>query len=177
MARYILTGAPGCGKTSIIRALEMKGYFVIEEAATDVIAYEQALGNLEPWKSSSFVDKIIYLQKQRQQQVDATSSRVEFYDRSPFCTYALAMYLSFEPPPSVMEAIAQIQDRKLYKKRVFFIENLGFIKHTDARKISYEDALRFEEIHRNVYIKFGYEIVKILPAPLLERVANILSMV
>ena len=44
MRRYILTGAPGSGKTSILRALGARGYSVVSEAATDVIADEQAHG-------------------------------------------------------------------------------------------------------------------------------------
>jgi len=47
MKRYILTGAPGSGKTSIILALQSRGYDVVEEAATAVIAAEQAQGNDE----------------------------------------------------------------------------------------------------------------------------------
>jgi predicted ATPase len=38
MKRYILTGAPGAGKTAIIRQLELDRFSVVEEAATDVIA-------------------------------------------------------------------------------------------------------------------------------------------
>jgi predicted ATPase len=38
MRRFIMTGAPGSGKTSILRALENLGYAVVEEAATDAIA-------------------------------------------------------------------------------------------------------------------------------------------
>ena len=34
MKRYILTGTPGAGKTSIIQALALRGYCVVEEAAT-----------------------------------------------------------------------------------------------------------------------------------------------
>lgn len=37
MPAYILTGAPGAGKTAILRLLEANGYPVVEEAATDVI--------------------------------------------------------------------------------------------------------------------------------------------
>lgn len=44
MKRYILTGTPGCGKTSIIRGLEMSGASVVAESATDVIAYKQMQG-------------------------------------------------------------------------------------------------------------------------------------
>ena len=45
MKRYILTGTPGSGKTSIIHELKNQEYAVVEEAATDVIALEQANGN------------------------------------------------------------------------------------------------------------------------------------
>jgi predicted ATPase len=46
--RYILAGAPGSGKTAIIRQLELDGFGVVEEAATDVIALDQARGVAEP---------------------------------------------------------------------------------------------------------------------------------
>lgn len=45
---YILTGAPGSGKTAVLRLLETLGYAVVEEAATDVIALGQAMGRAEP---------------------------------------------------------------------------------------------------------------------------------
>ena len=40
--RFIFTGTPGSGKTSVILALEKLGYVVVPESATDVIAEEQA---------------------------------------------------------------------------------------------------------------------------------------
>jgi len=43
MPAYILTGAPGAGKTAVLRLLEISGYAVVEEAATDVIALGNAL--------------------------------------------------------------------------------------------------------------------------------------
>jgi predicted ATPase len=36
--RYVLTGAPGSGKTSLLQALAARGWAVVHEAATDVIA-------------------------------------------------------------------------------------------------------------------------------------------
>ncbi len=44
MPSYILTGAPGAGKTAVLRLLEASGYPVVEEAATDVIALGNAPG-------------------------------------------------------------------------------------------------------------------------------------
>lgn len=40
MKRFIITGTPGSGKTTILRKLEVNGFSVVEEAATDVIALQ-----------------------------------------------------------------------------------------------------------------------------------------
>lgn len=177
MKRSILTGTPGCGKTSLLHALEMRGYFVIPEAATDVIAYEQALDVAEPWKDPEFIDKIVSLQRQRQQHASESSAPIQFYDRSPFCTYALAKYLKFVPSKTLMTEIERITENHLYEKKVFFIQNLGFCKPTDARKISYEESLIFEQIHLETYAHFGYDCQMIPSAPLLERMNAILGLI
>ncbi|WP_207706373.1 AAA family ATPase [Clostridium amazonitimonense] len=138
MKRYILTGTPGSGKTSIIRLLEIMGYLVVEEAATDIIALEQVQGNAEPWKDASFINKIVALQKQRQVQLSDLSSEVQIYDRSVFCTYALSKYLGYQPSKNIMEEINRVENQQIYQKKVFFIENLGFCQPSEARKISFE---------------------------------------
>ena len=62
MKRFIITGAPGAGKTAIIRQLELEGFSVVEEAATDVIASAHARGAAEPWTDSLFIDAVADLQ-------------------------------------------------------------------------------------------------------------------
>jgi predicted ATPase len=57
MPAYVLTGAPGAGKTAVLRLLETLGYPVVEEAATDVIALDNALGRAEPWNEHGFIDE------------------------------------------------------------------------------------------------------------------------
>jgi predicted ATPase len=69
MPGYILTGAPGAGKTAVLRLLEVKGHVVVEEAATDVIALGNALGHEEPWHDRTFIDKVVALQQQRQNSI------------------------------------------------------------------------------------------------------------
>lgn len=174
MKRYILTGTPGCGKTSIIRALEMTGASVVDEAATDLIAYKQMQGDLAPWERLKFIDDIIQLQKHRQIDMCSNYSDLHFYDRSPICTYALALYLGFDPSTNLMNEIERIHKHHIYEKRAFFVENLGFITNTDARKISFEDSLRFEQVHFDAYKKFDYECVIIPAGTVVERVEIIL---
>ncbi|HXN11600.1 MAG TPA: AAA family ATPase [Candidatus Acidoferrales bacterium] len=172
MKRYILTGTPGCGKTSIIRSLEVAGYLVVEEAATDIIALRQAQGIAEPHMDPSFIDDIINLQKQRQMRTDLASG-VQFYDRSPLCTYALSVWLGFPISMTLADEMERVAKAQIYKKEVFFIENLGFCEPTAARKISFEDSLKFEKVHEETYRSLGYECVRIAPQELAARVEQI----
>jgi len=172
MKRYILTGTPGCGKTSIIRFLEVAGYVVVEEAATDIIALRQAQGIAEPWTHPFFIDDITNLQKLRQTRI-ADVSGVQFYDRSPICTYALSVWLGFPISITLANEMERIEKEKIYQKQIFFIENLGFCEPSAARKISYEDSLRFEKVHEETYRSFGYECIRIAPQELSARVEQI----
>jgi predicted ATPase len=172
MKRYILTGTPGCGKTSIIRSLEVEGYLVVEEAATDIIALRQAQGIAEPHMHPSFIDDIINLQKQRQMRTDLASG-VQFYDRSPLCTYALSVWLGFPISMTLADEMERVAKAQIYQKQVFFIENLGFCEPTAARKISFEDSLKFEKVHEETYRSLGYECVRIAPQELAARVEQI----
>jgi predicted ATPase len=173
MKRYILTGTPGSGKTSIIHELKSQGYAVVEEAATDVIALEHGNGNSEPWMRSDFIDKIVCLQKQRQINTSTLPCELQFYDRSPICTYALSRHLGYPPSACLLEEMRRIERENIYQKQVFFIENLGFCQPTEARKISFEESLIFEKIHLEIYASFGYDLIKIPPHSLSKRVQSI----
>ena len=173
MKRFILTGTPGAGKTAILRRLQQDGFDVVEEAATDVIAQEQARGVAEPWTRHSFIDLIVDLQKRRQLRAANAPDEVQFHDRSVVCTAALASYLGYPASDALSCELERIRRGAVYQRRVFFVKNLGFIEPTEARRISFEDALRFERIHERTYRDFGFEIVPIGPGSVLDRAAEI----
>lgn len=171
MRRYILTGAPGAGKTSILRILAARGYPVVAEAATDVISAEQARGIGEPWQDHGFIDKIIELQRSRQ--LDQPRGPVEFYDRSPVCTLALAQYAGFEPSRALSAELDRVIAQEIYQRQVFFVRPIGFIEPTAARRISYEDSLRFEQIHEAIYARLNFRLIDVSPGPPEARAAFI----
>lgn len=173
MKRFILTGAPGSGKTAIIRQLEVDGFSVVEEAATDVIALKQAKGIAEPWMRHSFIDVIAELQRERRHRASANTDEVQFHDRSPICTLALAKYLEYPAPDVLSCELKHIKAENVFQKKVFFVRNLGFITHTEARRITFDEMLRFEKIHEDVYNEFGFTIISIEPGSLGERVAAV----
>src|SRR6266478_2967509 len=151
MRRFIITGAPRSGKTAIIRQLELDGFSVVEEAATDVIAAAQARGTAEPWTVPSFIDAIADLQKQRQIRASNQPGDLQFHDRSVVCTAVLALYLGYPTSVFLMRELERVSKEAIYEKRAFFIRNLGFITPTEARRISFEETLRFEKVHEETY--------------------------
>ncbi len=175
MKRYILTGAPGAGKTAILRQLECDGFSVVEEAATDVIALSHAQGIAEPWTNASFIDAIVALQKRREFRAAQETAVAQFHDRSVFCTLALATYLGFPVTEDLSREIKQVTDKAVFERKVFFIRNLGFVAPTEARRITFEESLRFERIHEETYRGHGFQIVFIEPGKLADRVATIRS--
>lgn len=170
MHRYILTGAPGAGKTVLLRALERAGYPVVEEAATDVIALAQAEGVAEPWTDPGFVDAIVRLQRQREERA---IGEVVFFDRSPVCALALARFLGHPVSALLVAELARIEG--LYERQVFLVRGLGFIIPTAARRISLEDALRFEAVHEEAYRELGYDLFPVAPGSPVERADALLA--
>lgn len=174
MRRHILTGAPGAGKTALLRRLETLGFSVVEEAATDVIALEQAQGRDAPHTDPGFILSILDLQQRRLAAAAALPVAVQFHDRSAICTHALCQFLGYRIPPDLARETARLSAEGVYGRRVLFIENQGFVTATPARRISFEDALVFEAVHERTYLEFGYELVRIPAQPLDERVAAVL---
>src|SRR5262245_11755485 len=114
MKRFILTGTPGAGKTAILRQLELEGFGVVEEAATDVIALEQAKGVVEPWLDPVFIDKVANLQRARTVRGKSQPDQVQFHDRSPVCTAALAAFLGYPLSETLSRELQHLENEQLY---------------------------------------------------------------
>lgn len=82
--RFILTGAPGSGKTAILRRLRERGWPVVDEAATEVIAREQTRGIDEPWTAPEFVSAIAALQRERRLEPVPAARRISYRDSLEF---------------------------------------------------------------------------------------------
>ncbi len=171
MQRLILTGAPGSGKTSVLMALRSRGYDVIQEAATAVICREQAQGDDEPWAQATFIDEIVALQ--RQLESVPRRSGLAFYDRSPICTLALSTYLGYPVSAALSAEIDRIRRERSYDRRVFFVREIGFCEPTAARRITFEDSLKFERLHEETYRALGYELVDVPRGDVADRADRI----
>ena len=167
MRRFILTGAPGAGKTTLIQALAARGHAVVEEAATDVNAELLAEGIADPSAAPDFIDRIVAYQYARRLDLDAD---LQFHDRSAICTLALCRYAGLPEPASLAAELADIEREGFYERRVFFVDNLGFMTPTPVRRISFEESLKFEAIHEAAYRELGYELLRVPRATVEARV-------
>jgi predicted ATPase len=177
MRRFILTGAPGSGKTSILRALAAAGYPVVAEAATDVMAARLVLGQAEPWADPRFIDRIAGLQRRRRAAPVSPGATVQIHDRSAVCTLALARHLGHPVTPLLAAEIAQITSGGFFDRRVFFVRPLGFIEPTEVRRISYAESLAFERIHETEYRRLGFDLIDVAAGTVAERAAAITAQI
>jgi predicted ATPase len=69
--------------------------------------------------------------------------------------------------------LKRVETGAIYQKQVSFIQNLGFITPTEARRISFEESRRFERAHEEIYRNFGFELVPIAPGSLLDRLDTV----
>ncbi|MDA1360136.1 AAA family ATPase [Glycomyces luteolus] len=172
----MLTGTPGAGKTTILGHLAAAGHTATAETATDLITEAQAAGDPLPWNAPGFLDAIADEQARRQRAADTLPGPVQYFDRSPVCTLALARLQNRPVGPALAAELDRIKAEAVYERRVLFVEHLGFITRTEARRIGFEEALHFERIHRAAYRELGYECVPVPPAPAAERAALVLRL-
>ncbi|HEY2017164.1 MAG TPA: AAA family ATPase, partial [Bryobacteraceae bacterium] len=132
----------------------------------------QAQGK-EPWTHPSFIDTVVGLQRDRQIRASYQPDEIQFHDRCAVCTAALAVYLGYPVSPLLASELERVKTEAIYQNRVFFIRNLGFITPTEARRITFEETLRFEKIHEEIYRDFGFDLVSVEPGSLVQRVSII----
>ncbi len=163
--RYILTGAPGSGKTSVALGLRRRGHAVVDEAVTDLIGASQAAGVDEPWLRGGFLDDVVILQRTRQLAAVPEELSVQVFDRSPLCTLALAYQLDLPVTPLLAAEVTRMIRDRVYEPTVFLVRPLGFIEATAVRRISYPEALEFQGVHETVYREHGFRLVDVDPGP------------
>ena len=170
--KYIITGGPGVGKTSILIGLELQGERVIPEAAIDIIQWYQAQGIKEPWNDPEFEQRVLRLQVQRERQVQFAPRCI--FDRSVIDGLAYCIFYGKGVDEERRKEVDLLVHNHEYKK-VFLIESLGFDNPTDRRQENIEASKKLEKLIEKTYSDLGFTVIKIRPDTLSNRIEMILK--
>jgi predicted ATPase len=169
MKRYVLTGGPCSGKTTVIRLLAECGHAILPELAREMIEKEVAKGgNLVPWiHPQKFEEAIARRQFWRELRVKRTE--VLFLDRGLIDTAAYCAMEGVKIPK-----ITSRFGKNRYDK-IFLLDLVPFHKQDDSRKENREFAEKVHKEIRKAYVAFGYDVIIVPMMTAEERVEFILN--
>lgn len=168
--RYVFTGGPGSGKTTILTAIENLGYCVAPEAARRIIK-ERLSGGLPPRpQPATFAKQILDLDIQQYRKFEAAGPVL--FDRS--ILDALYM-LNTSGSLSKDLAVKYVKDFP-YNEVAFFFPPWEEIYSTDSeRDQTFEESrVVFEEM-KHWYLQWGYTALEVPRVDIESRVHFVLE--
>lgn len=171
MARlFVISGGPCSGKTSLVKYLESKGFFVVHESARKLV--EEGIISLEDFKSKQKRDHIqrIIFKKQLEAEESILHEGIVFLDRSVVDGIAYYWIANLEPPREILS----VASKRNYEK-VFILEQLPFYEEDGIRHENIEEAKKIQELIIRAYTMLGYKIKFVPVMPLEERAVFVLK--
>ena len=161
--KYIITGAPGTGKTTLINRLTLE-YDCMPEISRFVILGEQRRGGVgTPWQDLDQFVTLVY--DAFIQQLEAMPEAL-FTDRS---LLDLIAYLQVEGK-SVPAALDQFCYQNYFFKRVFFTPTWEEIYHKDAqRQQEFNYCVELEKALLETYTERGFDLCELPKTSVEER--------
>lgn len=151
--RYVLTGGPATGKTTLLGELEKRGFPTVPEAARAV------LGQKRPRQMKILLRHQIELARQIQQaqkeHPNGTKSAVVF-DRSPVDPVA---YVEAHGEKPTKEILRQAKEFKC--DIVFLLEPLKKYRNDPIRLEDKGKAQKLHEHLRQAYARLGHKIIEV----------------
>ncbi|SEB87608.1 Predicted ATPase [Tenacibaculum sp. MAR_2009_124] len=164
MKRYIMTGAPSTGKTTLINALNKKGYTTFEEVSRRVIISEQeSNGTRTPWQDVKAFTDTVY--DKTINELDVPIKSTAFVDRGLADNIA---YLKLQRL-SIPEKFLNFDYHNFYHKKVFMLPLWKDIYIQDNQRLqSFEEAERLHVLLMETYQTLGFSL-QLLPKQSVEE--------
>lgn len=165
--RFVITGGPATGKSSIIEQLQKLGHSCFEEVSRSIIQTQNIQTSAKDFDFESAV-----FQERKTQYLAAT--KLHFYDRSMLDGLA---YMKLQNIPVPKQILTDLETHP-YQRKVFIAPAWKEIYHQDTERLeSFEEATAIDKSLRKIYQSFGYELVEIPLTTVEERVKFILSQI
>ena len=165
MSAYIVTGAPGTGKSTLLGHLG-RDYRTVAEPARELIAEHRAAGAELPG-TDDFISMILERSIRNHALAADSGDEVIFFDRGmPDCV-AYAVYLGADPVPS-REAVVRFR----YEPTVFLAPPWEDIYTTDEeRRMTFDQVGSFHDTLADAYAATDYQLVELPRSTVAERAA------
>ncbi len=170
--RYIISGGPGFGKTSIIHELENRKFKSIHEISRSIIKEQlEKGGTILPWKDlAAFIGRV--LEQRLQQHSQVMDEHIHFYERGMVDVLAYLIKDNLPIPPHYIKA-AQVNH---YNQLVFLTPPWKEIYLIDnERKEDFSNAEQIHNLIENTYRRLGYQTLNIPMMEVNKRVDFILD--
>jgi predicted ATPase len=168
MKKYVITGGPGIGKTTVIEILASCGHKVVPEAARMIIEEEKIKGSEAlPWLNLLRFQELV---AERQLSLEKEhESEVTFHDRGIIDGHGYSI-LGRVKTPEIVERFG----KNRYEK-VFILEPLPFYENDTSRWEDKDEGLKIHLAIIDAYNHFGYKPIFVPVLPPEERVDFILK--
>ncbi len=167
---YVLTGAPGTGKSAVLEQLRRHGHDGIDEPARQILAEQRSYGGRGvPDADPALFVELMLSRAVFERRKPRPAGRPVFFDRGvpDLIAYALLYGLDDAAPRNAAH-------KYRYNPTVFFAPPWKDIYTQDEeRRMTYGQACDFGERMRDAYLGLGYDIVD-LPRDAPEARARII---
>lgn len=169
--RFVVTGGPGGGKTTILEALQERGYQVVAETARRIIRDRVAAGLSPRPEPASFAQDILRSDIEKYQSTADREAPI-FFDRGVLD----ALYMLAAADALTSAEIEQYVQAFPYNRVAFILPPWRDIYVSDSeRDQSFEESVSVYEGMKAWYSRWGYEIVEVPHDHVGGRVSFILS--
>lgn len=154
--KYVLTGGPGCGKSTLAKGLEKEGFDVVPEMARAVIDYQLSVdGDALPWKNrNKFQEAVIIGQALQEQSLPEEKPIV--LDRAMPDNLA---YL-INDGNVVPEYLSGIFDSFGNYEHVFIPDPIPYVNDY-ARRENEQEAMKLHDLIGRTYRSLGNTITEV----------------
>jgi predicted ATPase len=155
---FVLTGAMGSGKSTLIHEIRNAGIRCIAEPAREILAEQRAIGSEGvPEQNSELFCKLMLSRSLQDYHQGLNAAEIQVFDRGIPDMIAYAELFAIDS-----KSFYQAAEQNRYNPKVFFFEGWEDIYTTDSeRRISFEGARLFGESVRWIYQKLGYQLLNV----------------
>jgi len=167
MKKYVITGGPCSGKTTMIYAISSRGFNILQESSRKVMKKY----GIHPNNDFANFQKIVMKEQiEIEKSLRKCNFNEVFLDRSIIDSYTYSKFGGLKYPEEIQNII-----RNTDYDKIFFLEMLEEYRRDRERWETKEIARHIGNELYKTYIDFGYEPISVPPLPFEDRVDFILN--